>query len=121
LEKRPRERHLKTERPDYSVPASVSALAAGFSVEHAARVAPGPGRRSRGLNVTGVLGPQDFHVGGNKSEAARLLGVDRKTLYTLLEAPGAEAESWRDRGSTAAEASWPSGASRASSSLPTSA
>ncbi len=32
-------------------------------------------------------------VGGNKSEAARLLEVDRKTLYKLLEAPpGPEAE-----------------------------
>jgi len=33
-------------------------------------------------------------VGGNKSEAARLLEVDRKTLYKLLEAPerGAEQE-----------------------------
>ena len=26
------------------------------------------------------------HVGGNKSEAARLLEVDRKTLYKLIEA-----------------------------------
>lgn len=78
--------------------------------------------RALALNVTGVLGPQDFpepigdastpkmaglagdmpslaelsrryaaqvlqHVGGNKSEAARLLDVDRKTLYKLLEAP----------------------------------
>jgi two-component system response regulator AtoC len=76
--------------------------------------------RALALNVTGVLGPQDFpepigdapkrltglagdmpslaelsrryaaqvlqHVGGNKSEAARLLDVDRKTLYKLLEA-----------------------------------
>ncbi len=81
--------------------------------------------RALALNVTGVLGPQDFpepigdasttkmaglagdmpslaelsrryaaqvlqHVGGNKSEAARLLDVDRKTLYKLLEAPGSE-------------------------------
>jgi two-component system response regulator AtoC len=29
------------------------------------------------------------HVGGNKSEAARLLEVDRKTLYKLLETPEA--------------------------------
>jgi two-component system, NtrC family, response regulator AtoC len=28
------------------------------------------------------------HVGGNKSEAARLLEVDRKTLYKLLGAAG---------------------------------
>ncbi|MGZ6078889.1 MAG: AAA-type ATPase lid domain-containing protein, partial [Myxococcaceae bacterium] len=76
--------------------------------------------RALALNVTGVLGPQDFPepigdgpkklsglagdmpslaelsrryaahvlqiVGGNKSEAARLLDVDRKTLYKLLEA-----------------------------------
>lgn len=78
--------------------------------------------RALALNVTGILGPQDFpepigdalrkltglagdmpslaelnrryaahvlqSVGGNKSEAARLLEVDRKTLYKLLE--GAE-------------------------------
>ena len=31
-------------------------------------------------------------VGGNKSEAARLLEVDRKTLYKLLETPGAGPE-----------------------------
>jgi two-component system response regulator AtoC len=77
--------------------------------------------RALALNVTGVLGPQDFpepigdaprkvtglaedlpslavlsrryaaqvlqHTGGNKSETARLLGVDRKTLYKLLEDP----------------------------------
>ncbi len=76
--------------------------------------------RALALNVTGVIGPQDFpepigeapkklsglagdlptlaelsrryaahvlqHVGGNKSEAARLLEVDRKTLYKLLDA-----------------------------------
>jgi DNA-binding NtrC family response regulator len=74
--------------------------------------------RALALNVTGVLGPQDFpepigdgpkkltglagdmpslaelsrryaayvlqSVGGNKSEAARLLEVDRKTLYRLI-------------------------------------
>ncbi|QSQ20054.1 sigma-54-dependent Fis family transcriptional regulator [Pyxidicoccus parkwayensis] len=83
--------------------------------------------RALALNVTGVLGPQDFpepigdatqkltglagdmpslaelsrryaahvlqHVGGNKSEAARLLDVDRKTLYKLLESPEGGAES----------------------------
>lgn len=82
--------------------------------------------RALALNVTGVLGPQDFPepigdapkrltglagdmpslaelsrryaahvlqaVGGNKSEAARLLDVDRKTLYKLLEASGVEPE-----------------------------
>ncbi|AGC42568.1 Fis family transcriptional regulator [Myxococcus stipitatus DSM 14675] len=82
--------------------------------------------RALALNVTGVLGPQDFPepigdapkrltglagdlpslaelsrryaahvlqaVGGNKSEAARLLDVDRKTLYKLLEATGVEPE-----------------------------
>jgi two-component system response regulator AtoC len=76
--------------------------------------------RALALNVTGVVGPQDFpepigdapkklaglagdmpslaelsrryaahvlqQVGGNKSEAARLLEVDRKTLYKLLDA-----------------------------------
>jgi DNA-binding NtrC family response regulator len=76
--------------------------------------------RTLALNVTGVLGPQDFpepigdapkkltglagdlpslaelsrryathvlqSVGGNKSEAARLLDVDRKTLYRLIGA-----------------------------------
>jgi DNA-binding NtrC family response regulator len=76
--------------------------------------------RALALNVTGVVGPQDFpepigdapkkliglagdmpslselsrryaahvlqYTGGNKSEAARLLEVDRKTLYKLLEA-----------------------------------
>lgn len=81
--------------------------------------------RALALNVTGVLGPQDFpepigdapkklsglagdmpslaelsrryaahvlqSVGGNKSEAARLLDVDRKTLYKLLEAQEPEA------------------------------
>ncbi len=75
--------------------------------------------RALALNVTGVVGPQDFpepigdapkkllglagdmpnlaelsrryaahvlqHCGGNKSEAARLLDVDRKTLYKLLD------------------------------------
>jgi two-component system, NtrC family, response regulator AtoC len=80
--------------------------------------------RALALNVTGVLGPQDFPepigdapkkltglagdmpslaelsrryaahvlqvVGGNKSEAARLLEVDRKTLYKLLDAAGEE-------------------------------
>jgi DNA-binding NtrC family response regulator len=76
--------------------------------------------RALALNVTGVVGPQDFpepigdatdkltglagdmpslaelsrryaahvlqYTAGNKSEAARLLEVDRKTLYKLLEA-----------------------------------
>jgi len=76
--------------------------------------------RALALNVTGVVGPQDFpepigdapkklsaltgdmpslaelsrryaayvlqYTSGNKSEAARLLEVDRKTLYKLLEA-----------------------------------
>ncbi|HZA13677.1 MAG TPA: sigma-54 dependent transcriptional regulator [Myxococcaceae bacterium] len=76
--------------------------------------------RALALNITGVIGPQDFpqpigeapkklsglagdlptlaelsrryaahvlqHVDGNKSEAARLLNVDRKTLYKLLSA-----------------------------------
>ncbi|MGQ0503698.1 MAG: sigma-54-dependent transcriptional regulator [Myxococcaceae bacterium] len=76
--------------------------------------------RALALNVTGVVGPQDFpepigdapkklaglagdlpslaelsrryaahvlqHCSGNKSEAARLLEVDRKTLYKLLDA-----------------------------------
>ena len=76
--------------------------------------------RALALNVTGIVGSQDFpepigdgstkltglagdmpslgeltrryaahvlqHAGGNKSEAARLLEVDRKTLYKLLEA-----------------------------------
>jgi two-component system, NtrC family, response regulator AtoC len=74
--------------------------------------------RALALNITGVLGPQDFpapmgeapkklsgiagdmpslaelsrryaalvlqHVEGNKSEAARILEVDRKTLYRLI-------------------------------------
>jgi len=76
--------------------------------------------RALALNVTGIVGSQDFpepigdgstkltglagdmpslgeltrryaahvlqHAGGNKSEAARLLEVDRKTLYKILEA-----------------------------------
>src|SRR5215469_2784447 len=81
--------------------------------------------RALALNVTGVVGPQDFpepigdapekqltgltgdmpslaelsrryaahvlqYTGGNKSEAARLLEVDRKTLYKLLEASSAD-------------------------------
>jgi DNA-binding NtrC family response regulator len=78
--------------------------------------------RALALNLTGVVGSQDFpepigdapekltglagdmpslaelsrryaahvlqHTGGNKSEAARLLEVDRKTLYKLLESAG---------------------------------
>ncbi len=82
--------------------------------------------RALALNVTGIVGPQDFpepigdgptkltglagdmpslselsrryaahvlqHAGGNKSETARLLEVDRKTLYKLLEATPTETQ-----------------------------
>ena len=40
----------------------------------------------------GLFREELLYVGGNKSEAARLLDVDRKTLCTLLEAPGTEAD-----------------------------
>ena len=82
--------------------------------------------RALALNVTGIVGSQDFpepigdgstkltglagdmpslgelsrryaahvlqHAGGNKSETARLLEVDRKTLYKLLEATPTETQ-----------------------------